>query len=210
MEWLGGLFVVGVILSIIYLTRKHQRDQMEDKVDSAANPPPADSNSNKPNLHNRAATAATKSDDLNQFMEQREAEKRDAFISKMKPFLERYGTKSTDVSKLLDYVQHKTGLGFNYGGVEWFAYHNGIRCLHEWSAHSFFDDGGGEEGLEDWSMLSVNSAGDGILQNEKLNDLNQYSRRYGGQFKDSFFCENPFGLKGLFKISYECSHEFTE
>lgn len=209
MEWISGALVVAVIILLFLLVRKRQREQADGDVEHSAKLSESTSTS-KQSQQESASTTMPERNKPYLSADEREAVARRKFIEKMKPFLELYGTENTNVLGLLDYVKCKTHLGFKYHGVEWFASRNGIRCHHEFGGHSFFDDGGGEEGQEEWSFFAVESEVDCVFQNDKLNDLVRYPQPHNGQFTDLFFCENPFGLKGVFKVSYSWKHELTD
>ncbi len=123
---------------------------------------------------------------------------RESFIEEMRHFLDCHGTNETKVDDLLDFAIQKTGLGFNHYGVEWMANQDSVKIKHEWAAHSFFDDGGGEIGREEWSINFVETEEDCRIQNEKLNDRERYSL----EGHEAFYVRNPFGLAGVFEISY--------
>lgn len=143
--------------------------------------------------------------------ELREKQKRDAFLSLMRVFLDAHGTKNTDAEKLIDYAVSKTGEGFNYYGVRWTAERDRIQCSHSWEGHSFFDDGGGIEGEIDWTLSYVGTEGNYPIENEKLNDLSCYAFRSTiGGIEDTFFCKNPFGLLGIYRIDYSGYEKHTD
>lgn len=78
-----------------------------------------------------------------------------------------------------------------------------IRCYHSWESHSFFDDGVGTEGSVDRVFSYVGSEGNYPIRNDKLNDLSTYHvAMYAKAVEDKFYCKDPFGLKGIYKISF--------
>ena len=129
--------------------------------------------------------------------------KKNAFIEEMKDFLKVHGSSATDVDKLLEYAMRKTGTGFNLFGVEWTAERDSIKVVYSMECHSFFDDGGGVESRESWSITFVEADDDFIYQNEKLNDLSIYRIINNDPvLTDEFYCKNPFGLNGTYKIVF--------
>ena len=137
---------------------------------------------------------------------QNEMEARQAFAKQMETFLQCHGTSTTDVDKLLDYAAHKTNARFYRYCGEWTAESDRIKYHFDWMACSFFDDGGGEEGHRDWSMSFIALDGDFPIQNEKLDDFSPYPDRVN----DSFYCVNPFGLKGIYEIRFDGEMHFFD
>ncbi len=134
--------------------------------------------------------------------------RRMAIIDKIAVFTDSHGTQDTDIRGLVEYAVRKTDCSYE---KYWHAGPDGISIYDSWASHSFFDDGGGEEGYKQWSIHFVGKEGDHPIQNEKLNDLSTYELDpHGPTVTDSFYCEDPFGLEGIFKISFEGDWEFTD
>lgn len=138
--------------------------------------------------------------------EEQEREKesrRKAIINKIAEFIDCHGTETTEAKELVDYVIQKTNLDYER---YWSAQNDMITVYHKWAAHSFFDDGGGEEGYEKWTIVFMGKEGEFFIQNEKLNDRSTYDLTA----KDTFYCSNPFGLNGVFRICFERHREDTD
>jgi len=89
----------------------------------------------------------------------------------------------------------------------WFVYDQKIEYEYEWGGHSFFDDGGGIEGIMQWSMTAIEST-DKQIENVRIQNMMCYPQH--DNHEESFVCENPFGLFGLFEISYLRKEEHTD
>ena len=140
-------------------------------------------------------------------IEKREREKeakRKAIIDKIAVFIDCHSTQATDAKGFVDYVIQKAGIVMD--DRNWFAQQNKISVYYEWASHSFFDDGGGEEGYRKWSITFVGNEGNYMLQNKKLNDLSEYR----ANTKDSFYCRDPFGLIGIYEICFEGERKTTD
>ena len=135
--------------------------------------------------------------------EREEESRRKAIINKIAVFFDCHGTETTEAKEFVDYVIQKTHLG---NEVYWSAQNDMVTVYHEWAAHSFFDDGGGEEGYEKWTMVFMGKEGEFFVQNEKLNDQSTYALTA----KDKFYCRDPFGLNGVFRICFERHREHTD
>ena len=123
-----------------------------------------------------------------------------AFEEGAMQFCNYHGSNPKDFIKLYDYIRQKTGIGFK-SDAEWIADRDSIKLNYSWAAVSFFDDGGGEEGRISWSIVFADLEGNYPIQNEKLSDFSKYW--FTDQFCDSFYCQDPFGLKGIYTIHFE-------
>lgn len=124
------------------------------------------------------------------------ADRRKVMIDKIRIFLNCHGAPETDADALVKYIIQKTGVE---DASKWSADQNRITIYYKWEACSFFDDGGGEEGYCKWSIAFAEENGDYDFENHRLNDCG----RLGDNIKASFYCLDPFGLKGIYQISYE-------
>ena len=138
--------------------------------------------------------------------------KRMAFISQMAPFLDNHGTDKANADELLHYAVQKLDSGFNMHGVEWASDQDSVKFHFSWAAHSFFDDGGGEEGCEEWTFTFVgDNAEDYCIQNEKLMDTSCYEvAAYKPKVNDLFYVKDPFGLSGVFEVKFYGSAGITD
>lgn len=145
---------------------------------------------------------------LKEEREREKAARKKAIINKISVFTECHGTEATDIGDLVDYAIRKTGLSYE---DNWSAYRDSISVHDDWSNHSFFDDGGGDEGYKNWSIVFVEKEGDYLIQNEKLNDRSVYVLdAHGPTVEDSFYCKDPFGLKGIYRICFKGDWEYTD
>ena len=138
---------------------------------------------------------------------------RSEFIVKMRDFLDRYGDENTDVQALLDYASKKLDSDFccNYK-KKWSADCKGLKfeCKYNDLTADFFDSHY-EKGDIEWSITFVGTRGEFHIENEKLSDYRRYdSYRSFGATYDLFYCQNPFGLKGIFEVRYWGRKEFYE
>ncbi len=135
--------------------------------------------------------------DLLREQEDREAaDRRKLLIEKIRVFLDRRAASGADADALVKYIIQQTGVE---DVSKWFADQNRIAVYYEWESCSFFDDGGGEKGFRKCSVAFVEENGDYVFENHRLNSHS----RLGFNEKATFYCLDPFGLKGIYQISYE-------
>ena len=145
---------------------------------------------------------------LNKERDKEKAAEKKAIINKISVFKKCHGTAATDIGDLVDYAIRKTDIRYE---DHWYADRDSISVHYYWSSHSFFDDGGGDEGYKDWSIVFVEKEGDYLIQNEKLNDRSVYVLdAHGPTVEDSFYCKDPFGLKGIYRICFKGDWEYTD
>ena len=138
-----------------------------------------------------------------------EINKQRDFLEGMSAFRNAHGPGDADA--LLNYAKKKTGLSFNNHGARWTANRNEVACHYSWESHSFFDDGGGAEGHKDWSIRYVGATGNYPLRNNKLDDHSTYMLgTHLPAVNDSFYCENPFGFSGIYRICFKGDENNTD
>ena len=123
----------------------------------------------------------------------------------VKLFVDRYNGDSEAVRKIVKYINAKLGYSI-YKKGDWYFFGEKIEYKYEWGAHSFFDDGGGEEYLTYWTM-NIIYVPCKYSEDDKLTDFTTYPKYTG--IDESFICKNPFGLDGVFEFSYRSYYEKT-
>lgn len=119
-------------------------------------------------------------------------------------FIQNYSKNEKSAEEIIKYILAKLGETIYDTQGNWYFYSDKIMYSYYSSCCSFFDDGGGRtEGLF-WKLQFVEKTEINI-DNRKLDDLGKY-KHYKGD-KERFACNNPFGLSGLFEISYESYRE---
>lgn len=133
------------------------------------------------------------------------------FFENMKTFLDAHGANKNCLNELLDYVNKKIGPASNYYD-KWIINKDSIELCYSWAAHSFFDDGGGEKGIEKWSFTYMGDNSMGYtIENEKINDEKPYSVLASKpEVNDLFYALNPFGFKGVYQIKFYGKEEYTD
>lgn len=118
-------------------------------------------------------------------------------------FVKAYSGSEDSVKMLVSYIITKLPDSIFREG-DWYFYDDAIVYRYELCAHSFFDDGGGEEYKTFWKFSYTDSmAADGSnkkLDNSKLTDIQEYPIFEGS--RDNFICKNPFGLFGEFEVQF--------
>lgn len=192
-----------------------QEEEIKSLKQQIANIQHADNNDATETAKSSSEITTNRSEATNKVKEDNcspeEAKKRQ-FICQMDSFIASHGTEKTDVNALLDYASKKLNAGFNYGDVTWTAQTDFIKVRYEWAAHSFFDDGGGEEGCLDWSFRFVgNDKKEYCFQNEKLMDMNAYKvNRVRPFVEETFYVQNPFGFNGVFEVRFHGYRRLTD
>ncbi len=128
-------------------------------------------------------------------------------LNAVSSFVKRFSANKESAELIVHYISAKLFSEIIYSKGNWYFYEDKMEYIYEWSAHSFFDDGGGEESLVQWTFESV-ICENAVAENDKLTDLDEYTRYDGSD--ESFICQDPFGLQGTFKISYRSYHEYTD
>lgn len=121
-------------------------------------------------------------------------ETKNELLKQIEPFLKEHAMDSRSGERILEYYE-KRHVSIRNGAV-WSADKDRITSKLEWAAHSFFDDGGGVEGHETWEIAYINSKENVTIENEKLSNV----ERYDSNSKEQFYCEDPFGLSGVYVI----------
>ena len=124
----------------------------------------------------------------------------------VRSFVKHHNGNTETGDNLVRYIIAKLGTKIYHTG-EWYFFEEKIEYKYEWAAHSFFDDGGGEEGLINWTM-SVNHNACLNFENDKLFDCKAYPE-YTGKH-ESFVCKNPFGLVGSYEFTYRSYRSKTD
>lgn len=122
------------------------------------------------------------------------AELKDALL----PYIKLHGGNRTIVEDLVKYIYAKLGSNI-YNQGKWYFSNERIEYRYYWGSCSFFDDGGCNERLMNWTM-SVYHGTDTNFENHRLTDLSDHSRFH--RTDESFICKDPFGLVGLFEFHY--------
>lgn len=119
-------------------------------------------------------------------------ERKSEILKQIEPFLKEHAKNSHSGERILEYYEKKRGSITD--NAVWTADKWRIISKEKWAAHSFFDDGGGREGYHIVEIAYIRHKGDYKIENEKLSDLkNNHSNEH-------FYCENPFGLSGVYEI----------
>lgn len=119
-------------------------------------------------------------------------------------FIQNFSKNEKSAEEIIKYILAKLGEIIYDSQGNWYFYSDKIMYSYYSSCCSFFDDGGERtEGLF-WKLQFVEKTEINI-DNRKLDDLGKY-KHYKGD-KERFACNNPFGLSGLFEISYESYRE---
>ena len=114
------------------------------------------------------------------------------------PFIKLHGGNRTILEDIVKYIYAKLGSNI-YNQGEWYFSDEKIEYQYDWCACSFFDDGGYDERLMNWTMRVYHGT-DSNFENHRLADLSGYSRFF--RTDETFVCKDPFGLVGLFEFHY--------
>ena len=126
-----------------------------------------------------------------------ETNKKEVVIKKVvKEFVEAHGGDENTLEELVQYIIEKVGRTPEYEKF-WKHDENKITYFRVDEYCSFFDDGDVHRSEEYWSMSFI-PGDDHEADNEKLLDRSTFKKGT----RDSFVVKDPFGLKGLFEISF--------
>lgn len=158
----------------------------EQKI--TANQPPKDTASDSEKQHDVDDPA----------IEERKIRSLNELKEAMFPYLKLHGGNRSILEDIVKYIYAKLGSDI-YNQGKWYFSNEKIEYKYEWCACSFFDDGGYEEGLMNWTMRVYHGT-ESNFENHRLTDLSDYSRFFSTD--ETFVCKDPFGLKGSFEFHY--------
>ena len=135
--------------------------------------------------------------------------RRQKAIDQMGPFLKKHAEAPDCAECILAYVRQDRELDCEYTyPPKMDVTEDSVRISNGGGAHSFFDDGGGESWGSEWKIWLISATDVPEIENPSYNSGSLPSVTSLGTAGQAF--ENPFGLSGIYRMSYRHYHEYYD
>ena len=153
-------------------------------------------------------TEKEKQKKLEEEQKTKDAEYHRKFLKQLAPFLNKHAEKPNCSDLLLSYIQDTAKINIIRDQPKMVITDNSITftCTH--GGCSFFDDGGSYSESKEFSLWYVENTQSLEIDNDRIvNPVLYDMKEYNHTIHDSFYCEKPFGLSGIYGIRFD--YEYT-
>ena len=132
----------------------------------------------------------------------KEEKDRYQFVSQIALFSNKHALQDNASDQLYEYVAHKLESPVFIYGTVLRTDEDRIKYENHGAACSGIGDCEGIEWDITWSITYMGTDGEYDVDNERLKNTSRYYNGANNVSHDEFFCKDPFGLDGIYKIQY--------
>lgn len=150
--------------------------------------------------------------ELEEEHKQKAIDNRKIWMVHLEPFVRKHAKTEDCAEQIYAYIRDVVQLAdYPSFGKSTIITENSIECSSVWTAFSFFDDGGSEQEECKFQLWYAGDPEKDKISNDRICNQEPYDKRgYTHSIHDSFFCENPLGLSGIFGFRFDYEHETEE